>query len=186
MTLFSIFLIASALSLDAAAVAAANGAHHHRMSLAKAIKIAFFFGVFHLLMPLVGWAVGIGFGKIIAKFDHWIAFVLLGVLGIKMVLESQKSVDEKTIDIHNIKILLLLSVAISIDALVVGAMFALLPVNIWYFAITIGLVAFIFSLAAIYIGKKFGEKWGKKSEIVGGLVLIAIGVKILVEHLFFK
>ncbi|OGH91568.1 MAG: hypothetical protein A2534_04495 [Candidatus Magasanikbacteria bacterium RIFOXYD2_FULL_39_9] len=182
MTIFSIFLIAIALSLDAAAVAAANGAHHHRMSFAKALKISFFFGFFQFFMPLVGWVMGSGLETIISKFSHWVAFFLLGILGVKMILESLKSVDEKTIDIHSVKILLLLSVATSIDALlVVGTTLALMPVNIWLASVIIGLVTFVFSLAAIYIGKKFGEKWGKKAEFVGGLILITIGLKILVE-----
>lgn len=186
MTVLSIFLVAIALSLDAAAVAAANGAHHHKMSFAKAIKISFFFGFFQLFMPVVGWVMGTGIEKVISKFGHWVAFLLLGILGIKMILESFKSVDEKTIDIHNFKILLLLSVATSIDALVVGTTFALMPVNIWLAVTIIGLVTFVFSLAAVYIGKKFGERWGRKAEFVGGLILIAIGSKILIEHIFFS
>lgn len=185
MTLLSILLVAIALSLDAAAVSAANGAHHHRMSLVKALKISFFFGFFQFFMPLVGWLIGSGLEKIISKFDHWVAFLLLAVLGIKMILESLKPTEEKTIDIHNIKILLLLSVATSIDALVVGMTFALLPINIWPAIIVIGFTTFILSLISVYIGKRCGERWGKKAEIVGGLILIVIGLKILLSHLFF-
>lgn len=185
MTLFNVFLIAVALSLDAAAVSAANGAHHYRMSLVKALRISLFFGLFQFFMPLIGWLIGFGLEKIISQFDHWVAFSLLSILGIKMILESLKSVDEKTIDIHNIKILFLLSVATSIDALVVGMTFALLPINIWLAVAIIGLTTFVISFFSIYIGKKCGEQWGRKAEIVGGLVLVLIGIRILLDHLFF-
>ncbi len=185
MTFFNILLIAVALSLDAAAVSAANGAHHHRMPLTTALKISLFFGLFQFIMPLIGWWVGFGLEKIISQFDHWIAFSLLSILGIKMILESLKSVNEKTIDIHNIKVLFLLSIATSIDALVVGMTFALLPVNIWLAVIIIGLTTFVLSFLSIYIGKKCGEQWGRKAEIIGGLILVLIGIKILLSHLFF-
>lgn len=182
MTFVNILLIAIALSFDAMAVSAANGAHHHHMSFAKALRIALFFGAFHFIMPLVGWVLGVGLQQIISNFDHWIAFSLLSGVGIKMILESLKTVEEKEIDIHNLKILLLLSVAISIDALVVGMTFALLPVNIWTASAIISLTAFIASLVSIYIGKKCGERWGKKAEIIGGVILIVIGLKILISH----
>jgi putative Mn2+ efflux pump MntP len=136
-------------------------------------------------MPLIGWLIGAGLKEIISKFDHWIAFVLLAILGIKMILESLKSIEEKTIDIHNNKILFLLSLATSIDALVIGMTFALLPINIWLAVIIIGLTTFFLSLISIYIGKKCGERWGKKAEIIGGIILILIGLKILLTHLFF-
>lgn len=185
MTLLSIFIIAIALSFDAMAVAAANGAHHHNMSLEKAIKIAFFFGIFQLFMPMIGWSIGLGLEQIVSKYDHWVAFFLLIILGIKMILESLKPVDEREIDIHSYKILLLLSVATSVDALVVGMTFAFLPVNIGLAVSVIGLATFTLSLLSIYIGKKCGECWGKKAEIFGGLLLIMIGIKILISHLFF-
>lgn len=183
MTFLNIFLIAIALSFDAMAVSAVNGARHYRMSFKKAIQIAFFFGLFQLLMPLVGWVFGIGLEKIINKFDHWVAFLLLATIGVKMIFESFKSKDDKKNDIHNFKILLLLSLATSIDALVVGMTFGLLPVNIWFAVIVIGLTTFILSLGSIYIGKKCGETWSKKAEIAGGLILIIIGAKILIDHL---
>lgn len=185
MTFFSIFLTAIALSLDAVAVSAANGAHHHRMSLVKALRISLFFGFFQFLMPLIGWLISVGLEEIISKFDHWIAFLLLIVLGGKMILESLKPVDKKTIDIHNIKILFFLSVATSIDALVVGMTFALLPVNIWLAITIIGLTTFVLSFFSIYIGKKIGEQWGRKAETIGGVILILIGIKIVLSHLYF-
>lgn len=183
MSLLSILLVAIALSFDAMAVAAANGARHHRMPFSRAFKIALFFGFFQLFMPLAGWFLGTGLEKMISSFDHWVAFVLLSILGIKMIVESLKPVEEKQIDIHSWKILLLLSVATSVDALVVGISFAFVSINIWLSVFLIGLTTFSLSLCSVYIGKKCGEYWGKKAEIIGGLILLIIGLKILLSHL---
>lgn len=183
MSLLNILLIAVALSFDAMLVAAANGAAHHKMSFSKAFKIAFFFGFFQLFMPIIGWLIGSGFGRFIAEFDHWIAFALLAGLGIKMIAESFGEVEEKKIDINSWKVLLLLSVATSIDALVVGITFAVIPVNIWFTVAIIGVVTFFLSFFSIYIGKKGGKFFGNKAEIIGGLLLIGIGFKILLSHL---
>ncbi|MDD3887706.1 MAG: manganese efflux pump MntP family protein [Patescibacteria group bacterium] len=183
MSLLNILFIAIALSFDAMAVAAANGAHHHQMGAKKALKIAFYFGFFQFLMPLIGYILGFGLIQFISGVDHWIAFFLLVILGIKMLVESFKKEEEKKIDIHSFKILLTQSIATSIDALIIGVTLALLPVNIWLSVSIIGLTTFILSLISIYIGKKCGEKWGKKAEIIGGLVLISIGLKILLEHI---
>ncbi len=185
MTFMNIVYIACALSFDAVAVSAANGAAHHRMSHTKALQIALCFGFFQFLMPILGWTIGMGFQDMISEFGYWVAFALLVVLGIRMIMESLKSTDEKSIDIHNTKTLLVLSIATSIDAMIVGMTFALLPINIWQAAIVIGIVTFVFSLLSVYIGKKSGERWGKKAEILGGIILISIGIKILLGHLFF-
>jgi putative Mn2+ efflux pump MntP len=183
MTLFSILLIAIALSFDAMAVSAANGAHDNKMSFTCAFRVAFFFGIFHFVMPLIGWLIGTNFKQVISSFDHIIAFLLLSVLGLKMILESFKSAKEKNFNIKSLKIILLMSLAISIDALVVGMTFALLPVNIWLAISIIGATAFSLSLGSVYIGKVFGKQWGNKAEIIGGLILIVIGIKILIDHL---
>jgi len=183
MHLINILFIAIALSFDAMAVGAANGAHYHHMSLLRALRISFFFGFFQLFMPLVGWLIGSGFQQYITKYDHWVAFLLLGILGFKMIFESFKKVGEEKIDIHNWKILFLLSVATSVDALVVGMSFAFLTINVGLAVTIIGITTFILTLMSIYLGKKFGECWGKKSEIIGGLILILIGLKILLSHL---
>lgn len=183
MSIINIFLIAIALSFDAMAVGACNGAHHHKMGAKKALKIAFYFGFFQFLMPLIGYILGVGLEKFVSSIDHWIAFILLSILGVRMLIESFKKEEEKKIDIHSFKILLTQSIATSIDALIVGITLALLPVNIWLSVSIIGLTTFILSLISIYLGKKCGEKWGKKAEIAGGLVLIAIGLKILLGHL---
>lgn len=183
MSIFNILFIALAVSFDAMAVAAANGAHHHKMGAKKALKIAFYFGFFQFLMPLIGYVLGIGLIQFITGIDHWIAFILLTALGVKMLIESFKKEEEKKIDIHSLKILLIQSIATSIDALIIGVTIALLPINIWLSVSIIGITTFVLSLISIYIGKKGGEKWGKKAEIFGGLVLIVIGLKILLGHL---
>lgn len=184
MTFLGLFFIAFALSFDAIAVSMANGAHNHQISFIKAFRVALVFGMFHFLMPLIGYLIGSGLEKLISGFDHWFAFLLLTIVGIKMILESLKPVREKNFNINSLKILLLVSLAISIDALVVGMTLALLPVNIWLAVTIIGATAFTLSLASIYIGKIFGKQWGKKAEIVGGLILIIIGIKILLDHLW--
>ncbi|MDD5110470.1 MAG: manganese efflux pump MntP family protein [Patescibacteria group bacterium] len=184
MSTLNILLVAVALAMDAMAVAAANGAHHRSLSRRKALTIAASFGLFQLFMPLVGWMLGTGFKNAIMGFDHWLAFTLLSLIGIKMVWESFKPVEERNICINSIGVLLLLSVATSTDALVVGVTFAFVPTAVALAVILIGLVTFGLSLAAISLGKICGDLWGKKAETFGGLVLVAIGVKILVTHLW--
>jgi len=183
MSFWSVFLIGIALSFDGAAVAAANGARHKNWNFLKVLKIGLFFGCFHFLMVVVGELIGSGFSAFINGVDHWVAFVLLVGLGLKMLWESFGTVKEKQVDIHDLKILLLLSVATSIDALVIGISFAFVKVNFVLAALEIGLIIFFITIFSVYIGKKFGEYWGKKAEIVGGFVLLAIGIKILVTHL---
>lgn len=184
MSTLNILLVAIALAMDAMAVAAANGAHHRSLSRRKAFAIAGSFGLFQLFMPLVGWMLGAGLTNVIMGFDHWLAFTLLSLIGIKMMRESFQSVEERNICINSVGVLLLLSVATSADALVVGVTFAFVRTAIALAVILIGLVTFTLSLAAISIGKKCGEIWGKKAETFGGLVLIAIGCKILITHLW--
>lgn len=184
MSFFNIIMIAIALSFDAMAVAAVSGARDRHISFRQSLKIALAFGFFQFFMPLVGWLAGIGLKNFISGFDHWVAFLLLAAIGLRMLMESFSSTKESQTDINNWKVLILLSLATSIDAMVVGITFALLPVKIWFATILIGTTTFILSLLAIYIGKKFGELWGKKSEAIGGLVLIGIGLKILIGHLF--
>jgi len=181
-TFLNILFIAIALSFDAMAVSAVSGARDIHISLKKALKISFFFGFFQLFMPIIGWTIGVGLEKLINKFDHWVAFLLLIGVGIKMIIESFKPKKEKK-DINNLKILFLLAIATSIDALVVGLTFGLMPINIIFAVGVIGTTTFLLSLISVYIGKKCGETWSNKTEIVGGLILIAIGIKILISHL---
>ena len=179
MSIFDILAIAIALSFDAMAVSAANGAYHHKMSFGKAVKIAFFFGLFQFFMPLLGYGFGLVLSDFIVLIGDWFALIVLSILGIRMIKESYEKIDKKKIDINNSKILLILSIATSIDALVVGVAFAGgTELNIFYTAILIGVTTFLLSLSAVYIGKKAGKRWGKKAEIVGGVILILIGIKI--------
>lgn len=180
MTFLDIFFIAVALAFDAMAVAAANGAYHHRMKFKKAFLIAFFFGLFQFFMPVLGWLLGTSIDAYVYQIGEGIAFVLLATLGIRMIIESFKEQEQKEVDIHSMKLLLILAFATSIDALVVGLTFVDYTwQTIWLPTGIIGLVTFALSLGAIYAGKKFGKSWGTKAEVVGGLVLILIGVKML-------
>ncbi|MFA5842424.1 MAG: manganese efflux pump MntP family protein [Candidatus Gracilibacteria bacterium] len=183
MSLLNLFLIAIALSFDAIAVSAAAGAHDHRMSFPNAFRLAFLFGLFQWGMPLLGWLIGTQLEKFISNFDHWIAFFLLAAIGGKMIHESFNKTPEKKTDLNSWKILLILAIATSIDAMATGLTFAFIQVPIYTATLIIGLTTFTLSLSAVYLGKKCGEHWGKKTEIIGGLILIAIGLKILLSHL---
>lgn len=181
MDLLSILLIGLSLSLDATAVAAACGAIGVR--LRTALRVAAFFGGFQCLMPVIGWLGGSGLSSIIAGFDHWVAFGLLLIVGGRMIYGSFRSEHSKPIDANHLPVLLLLSLATSIDALAVGISLAFLKVLIFKPAVIIGLVTFILSLAGIYFGKIIGRIIHHKLELLGGVILLGIGIRILTEHL---
>uniref|UniRef100_UPI0036F2CC91 manganese efflux pump MntP n=1 Tax=Rubeoparvulum massiliense TaxID=1631346 RepID=UPI0036F2CC91 len=188
-SLFSIFMIALGLAMDAFTVSISNGAVLKKVRLKDALLIGAYFGVFQGLMPLIGWAVGKEFQQLIMRYDHWIAFILLSFIGAKMIWDSVhenpcacKETVQPT-DALSSKTLLLLAIATSIDALVVGVSFAFLKVAILEAAIIIGLVTGILCVLGVYIGRTFGKLLCGKAEIVGGIVLILIGTKILLEHL---
>lgn len=191
MSFLQLCLIALSLAMDAFAVSVCKGLNMKTLSLKKAAVIAGFFGVFQGIMPLIGWALGRGFKHYIMAFDHWIAFILLAAIGGKMIHEALKGdsqpkcSDEGGVsDRLSIKELFTLAIATSIDALAVGIALGLLPeVNIGIAAITIALITFVLSFAGVVIGKGFGGKLQGKAEILGGLCLILIGLKILLEHL---
>ncbi|MFH0857773.1 MAG: manganese efflux pump MntP family protein [Candidatus Magasanikbacteria bacterium] len=183
MSFFQIFFIAFALSLDACAVSVANGVCNKNISYGKAFLMAFSFGLFQAGMPVIGWFFGISLERIISSFDHWIAFLLLGVLGVKMIWNVFEKQEKKNMTIQGIRTLLLLSLATSIDALVVGVSFAFVPVSIWYAVSVIGVVTFFFSLISLYAGKLVGTCLGRKAEVFAGLILLGIGIKILLSHI---
>lgn len=186
MDTFSIVLIAFALSMDSFAVSVANGLTIKKLNLKKILIIASALAFFQALMPLLGWLLGIGVNDYIKEFDHWIAFVLLSFIGGKMIYEGlTKNENEKETEL---KILTLFSqsIATSIDALAVGISFACLNLSITTPVAIIGVVTFGVALTGLYLGKFFGKKLGKSVEVIGGIVLIGIGLKILVEHLFFS
>lgn len=186
MNFISILMIGIGLAMDAFAVSLTMGLSTTKKNKIKiASKAGIFFGLFQGLMPLTGWLLGIKFTKYIEKIDHWIAFGLLVFIGGKMVYESIKGNDdeEKQIDFSN-KRFLVLAIATSIDALAVGVSFAFLSVNILSASIIIACTTFILCIVAVYIGGVFGSVLKSKSEIIGGVILIIMGSKILIEHLF--
>lgn len=170
--------------MDAFAVAVSSGVTIKNFKLKNALTMALFFGGFQAVMPVIGWLAGMGLKQFIVDWDHWVAFGLLSFIGIKMIYESFKIKEETDGDgAMSLYVLFVLSVATSIDALIVGTTFAFLDMVIFVPVVIIGIVTFCFSLAGAYIGKKVGHFFENKIEIIGGLTLIAIGFKILLEHL---
>ncbi|NIO48702.1 MAG: manganese efflux pump [Candidatus Aminicenantes bacterium] len=187
MNFFLVFAVALALAMDAFAVSVGISLSHETITKRQTLRLATHFGFFQFMMPLIGWYAAQNiFVKYIEPFDHWVAFSLLFIIGGKMIYESLKSGKK----INNIKAdptkglsLIMLSVATSIDALAVGLSLAALNVAILYPAIVIGLVAFFMTILGVKIGPFFGRLVGKRAEFLGGLILILIGVKTLLDHL---
>lgn len=182
MGFFELFLIAVGLSMDAFAVSICKGLGTKRLSLRRALLVGLYFGGFQALMPLLGWLLGSRFEELIRSVDHWVAFFLLLVIGGNMIKES-RSEAEGLSDDFGFKTMLLLAVATSIDALAVGISFAFLSVDILPAALLIGCTTFLLSAAGCYIGRAFGAKYKSGAELTGGIILILIGLKILLEHL---
>lgn len=187
MGLFELAMIGIGLSMDAFAVAICKGLGMKKVNLKYTFVLALFFGGFQALMPFAGWLLGSRFQKYITAIDHWIAFGLLVFLGGKMILDAIKEKDEDVCSTEgnkiNLKEFFLLAVATSIDALAVGITFAFLQVNILPSITLIGCITFGFTAAGVFIGNIFGNKFKNKATILGGVILIFIGVKILLEHL---
>jgi putative Mn2+ efflux pump MntP len=185
MSLLAILGIAVGLAMDAFAVSLGIGLKQCQVSPRTTLRLAWHFGLFQFFMPILGWLAGLTFARWITGIDHWIAFGLLAAIGGKMIYEALWGDEEKraATDATRGFSLVVLSVATSIDALAVGLSLALLGVQIWYPAVIIGVVAFAFTAVGLHIGRRFGALLGKRMEIVGGLILIGIGVRILVEHL---
>ena len=182
--MIQIILIGLGLSMDAFAVSICKGLEMKELKKEKMILIALFFGLFQALMPLIGWFLGSRFAKYITSIDHWISFVLLIFIGGKMLVEGIKNKEELANEKElTIKELFLLSIATSIDALAVGITLAFVNTNIWFAILIIGLITFILSMIGVLLGHKFGAKYQNISEIIGGIILILIGIKILLEHL---
>lgn len=180
-----IFLIGVGLSMDAFAAALCKGLNMKKINLVHTIMIALFFGGFQALMPMFGWFLGKQFEDYIVSVDHWIAFGLLFYIGGKMVYEAVKGTkeEEETSEKLDLKELTIMAVATSIDALAVGITLAFLKVNIFQSISIIGVTTFILSIIGVLIGNRFGMKFKSKAEIAGGVILILIGTKILLEHL---
>jgi len=183
MSIPTIIFIAIGLSMDALAVSVASGFTITRLRIRHAVRIALFFGGFQSIMPILGWLAGSSLQKFIAGFDHWVAFGLLCFIGGKMIYESTKMAEREKIDPLKLHVLLVLAVATSIDALAVGLSLSFLNVAIIMPSVIIGVVTFAVSFTGVYIGRKFGHFFESKLEVAGGLILIAIGIKILIEHM---
>lgn len=186
MGIFEIILLSIGLAMDATAVSMTNGMNDTQMKIKKIALIGLTFGIFQALMPLLGYLFGTLFVEFIEQIDHWIALVLLGFLGFQMLREGfSKDEEEEKNKKLGVKMLLVQGVATSIDALAVGVSFASLKVNIVFAVLSIGIITTILSMCGVYIGKKFGDLLKNKASILGGIILISIGIKIFIEHMFF-
>lgn len=186
----SIIFIAIGLSMDAFAVAIVTSLTLKNVSKRQIFRLSFHCGFFQFMMPVAGWFLGASFSKYIQAFDHWVAFALLAVIGGKMIYESfeddkeEEKTNDKLIDPTRGFSLLFIAVATSIDAMAVGLSLAMLDINIWYPSVIIGLVTFSLTVLGMKIGERVGKKFSSHMEVVGGLILIGIGLKILVEHMY--
>ncbi|MBR3351296.1 MAG: manganese efflux pump [Erysipelotrichaceae bacterium] len=181
MDVIDVALIAVGVSMDAFAVSVCKGLSLNRVRPEHGFKCGIYFGGFQALMPVIGYYLGTLFADLITAIDHWIAFFLLLFIGGQMILEARKS--EELDDKMDVRTMLVLAVATSIDALTVGVTMAFLKVNIWLIITAIGLTTFAFSYVGTMIGSKVGAAYGSKAKITGGIILIALGTKILLEHL---
>ena len=186
MSLLELFIVAVGLSMDAFAVAVCKGLSMPRMSWKKALIVGLYFGGFQGGMPLLGWLLGAQFEEKISAFDHWIAFVLLGLIGFNMIREALSGDEEAGNDSVAFRVMLPLAIATSIDALAVGVTFAFLKVQIVAAVSFIAVTTLILSTAGVKIGNLFGRRYQAKAELAGGIILILMGSKILIEHLFFS
>ena len=183
MNLYEIILISIGLAMDAFAVSICKGLSMKKINWKSTIIIAIYFGLFQAIMPVFGYLLGSSFSVIVQKLDHWIAFILLAIIGGNMIKESKDDETEKRNDKVDFKTMILLAIATSIDALAVGITFAFFKVNIVVSITIIGIITFILSFIGVIIGNKFGYKFQNKAEFIGGMILIIIGLKILLEHL---
>jgi putative Mn2+ efflux pump MntP len=187
MDIITLFFIALGLAMDAFAVSITSGIGIRDCRVGHALLIALFFGGFQAFMPLVGWLAGLALRGPISGMDHWVAFGLLAFIGGKMIYEATLiERAERKLDTLNYLVLLGLSVATSIDALAVGVTFAVMDILIATPVLVIGLVTFLMSFVGVSVGKRAGNLFGKKVEVAGGLILMAIGFKILLEHVYFN
>ena len=185
MSLFTLFVTAVGLSMDAFAVSVCKGLAMKKLSLKKAFIIGLWFGGFQALMPTLGYLLGTRFEQYVTTIDHWIAFALLVLIGANMIKEALSKEEDSANDSVDFKTMFLLAVATSIDALAVGITYAFLQVQIVPAVTFIGVITFSLSIAGVKIGNVFGLKYKKKAEITGGVILIVMGTKILLEHLGF-
>lgn len=183
MGIAELIVIAIGLSMDAFAVSVCKGLSVQKIRPQHVLKTGVWFGGFQALMPLIGYFLGVSFAGLVGSVDHWIAFILLGLIGANMIKDStQKDEPCCAEPDFSFRTMLAMAVATSIDALAVGVSFAFLKVNIWEAIILIGIITFLFSAVGVLIGNFFGARWKSKAEFAGGFILIAMGLKILLEH----
>lgn len=186
MDIISIFIIGIGLAMDCFAVSISKGVCLKKFKFKKAFRMAMLFGLFQGLMPLIGYFAGFSFARQISDYDHWIAFTLLSGIGLKMFIEGLKPIDphcEIKSDPFKWKILFTLALATSIDALATGIIFVPFPDKIWFAVATIGFISLLFSLLGVFLGIRFRQKIKINAELPGGIILMGIGLKILLEHL---
>ena len=183
MGVFEIIVIGIGLAMDAFAVSVCKGLSMKKMNWKNAIIIALYFGIFQAIMPIIGYFLGTTFSGFVESVDHWIAFILLSIIGGNMIKDSADDEIEKRNDKVDLKTMSILAIATSIDALAVGVTFAFFKANVLQAVTIIGLITFGLSLIGVKIGNRFGDKFQNKAELIGGIILIIIGLKILLEHL---
>lgn len=186
MSFVELFMLAVGLSMDAFSVSICKGLGMHKVNWKVTLALAIAFGGFQAGMPVIGWALGTQFLWLIEPVDHWIAFGLLAFIGGNMIREAISGEEEdggSPVDHVDLSELLMLAIATSIDALTVGIAFASLSVNIWLSVALIGVTTFAFSVAGVFIGNQFGMRYQRPAQVTGGIILILIGTKVLLEHL---
>ena len=183
MGIIEILLTSVGLSMDAFAVAICKGLSMKKFSIKNGLIVGLYFGLFQGLMPLIGYFLGSFFEELIVSIDHWVAFVLLGIIGFNMIKEALSKDYECSNDRIDLNTMLPLAIATSIDALAIGITLAFLKVNIFIAILSIGIITFFMSFMGVWIGNKFGAKYEKKAQVFGGIILIFLGIKILLEHL---
>ena len=186
MELITLIVIAIGLAMDAFAVSIGKGLSVRRIEPRHTMSVGLWFGGFQALMPLIGYFLGVSFASLVQNIDHWIAFILLGIIGVNMIREATAKEEcecEKATSDFSSRKMLLLAIATSIDALAVGVSFAFLGVNIWQAVMMIGVITMILSMIGLRIGNIFGCRYKSKAELFGGCVLLLMGCKILIEHL---
>lgn len=183
MQIIELILIAIGLSFDTFAVSISTGLTNNKIRFLQGVKVALVLAFFQTLMPLIGWFGGVQLGRLMSDFDHWIAFGLLFLLGVKMIADTFKKEEERKINPMMLRVLIYLGLATSMDALVVGVSLALISTKIIIALAVIGFTTFMAAMIGMLLGKNATGKLGKKVEVLGGLILIGIGIKILIEHI---
>ena len=183
MDFVTLFLIAVGLSMDAFAVSICKGLSLGKTPFGKCAIVGLWFGGFQALMPIIGYLLGSSFAHVVSSVDHWIAFALLLLIGLNMIRETLWGDDEGHDSDFGARKMFVMAIATSIDALTIGITLAFLNVNIWVAAAVIGIITFALSAIGVHLGSRFGAKVGSKAGILGGVVLICLGIKILLEHL---